>query len=191
MRQLFEDILRLFQEFPARLNLFIDQSALQPVSEVRLRKQQKRSSGQRKNRNDEHPGQLGGGVHLAVKQVDHHRKGEQPHEIDQDRQLIRKINISAYQNRDLHNRQQGNHEKPAEYQAQKPFFDRFGKPYDALFFFQQIPSLHPFCFPGLKYTKKYSQNSSVFTWESSSSSTVRETAIFLRPSSVSRPFLRI
>ena len=99
--KLFKDILRLLQIFPAFLNLLIDKLPLHPVADIGLRKEKKRSAGQWKDRDDEHPGQLGRGIHFAVEQIDDHGKGEQPHEIDQDRQFVREIYISADQNHNL------------------------------------------------------------------------------------------
>ena len=72
--ELFKDILRLLQVFPAFLNLHIDKFLLHPVADIGLRKEKKCSAGQWKDRDDEHPGQLGRGIHFAVEQIDDHSK---------------------------------------------------------------------------------------------------------------------
>ena len=72
--KLFKDILRLLQVFPAFLNLLIDKLPLHPVADVGLCKEKECGAGQWKDRDDEHPGQLGRGIHFAVEQIDDHSK---------------------------------------------------------------------------------------------------------------------
>ena len=161
MLQLLQDMRRLFEEAAAALNLFIDQLRLHPVADVRLGKEQEGRAGQRKHRDDEHPGQLGRRVHLAVEQVDHHAEGEQAHHIDQDRQLVREVRIGGDEDQDLQDCEQGNDKKTAEHQAQEAPFDRFGQPDDAFFVVHDtLPPLTlnhrflPFFFPRILYHTK-------------------------------------
>ena len=100
---------------------------LHTVSEVHLGIPEKHGTGEGKDRDDQHPGQLRRVVDLTAKEIDHHDDGKDEGDAHKDVDELKQPHKDRNIQKDLQQEQQRNNQKPAENQPQQSFSSRFCK----------------------------------------------------------------